>query len=71
MKHKTRKYKGASSKSLKSLDSPKSLKSPESLKSSKSSISTESGLIETVQGCFTKDGFDCTVVDTYLIVRHA
>ncbi len=66
MKHKTRKYRGASSKSSKSSDSSKSSKSSKSLKSLKS---TETGLIETVQGCFTEDGFDCTVVDTYLIVR--
>ncbi len=51
MKHKTRKYRGASSKSL---------------------ISTASSIsiIETVQACFIKDGFDCTIVGTYLIVRH-
>ncbi len=27
-------------------------------------------LIETVNECFTKDGFDCTIIDTYLLVRH-
>ena len=71
MKHKTRKYRGASSKSSISTASSKSSTSSKSLKSL---ISTEtkgiSDLIESVQNCFVKDGFNCNVVDTYLLVRH-
>ena len=27
-------------------------------------------IIETVKTCFTEDGFDCNIINTYLLVRH-